>query len=83
MTERYSCFPTDGKAALTAIKSIGSCCLEIMIWTSLDRVKLNDQKSEVLLCLLPARRDKVPVDCLSVGYNSILFSRVVKTLSTS
>ena len=46
----------------------------------LNKLKLNDQKIEVLLCGPPARRDKVPVDCLPVGDTSISFSRVVKTL---
>ena len=45
-----------------------------------NKLKLNGQKTEVLLCGLSSRRETVPVDCLSVGEASVPFSNVVKTL---
>ena len=56
------------------------CCLEIKEWMRPNKLKHNNQKQKVLLCEPPARRDKVPVDCLSVSDASISFSRVVKPL---
>ena len=41
------------------------------------------KKTEVLLCGPSSRRETVPVDCLSVGEASILFSNVVKTLGVT
>ena len=42
-------------------------------------MKLNEQKTEVLLCGPSSRRGTLAVDCLSVGESSIPFSNVVKT----
>ena len=48
-----------------------------------NKLKLNEQKTEVLLCGPSSRREAVPVDCLSVGEASIPFSKVVKTLGVT
>ena len=48
-----------------------------------NKLKLNEQKTEVLLCGPSSRRETVPVDCLSVGEASIPFSNVVKTLGVT
>ena len=48
-----------------------------------NKLKLNEQKTEVLLCGPSSRRETVPVDCLSVGEASIPFSNVVKTLGVA
>ena len=43
-----------------------------------NKLKLNEQKTEVLLCGPSSRRETVPAGCFSVGKESILFSNVVK-----
>ena len=48
-----------------------------------NKLKLNEQKTEVLLCGPSSRRETVPVDCLSVGEGSIPFSNVVKTFGVT
>ena len=48
-----------------------------------NKLKLNEQKTEVLLFGPSSRRGSVPVDCLSVSEASILFSNVVKTLAVT
>ena len=48
-----------------------------------NKLKLNEQKTEVLLCGPSSRTETVPVDCLSVGEASIPFSNVVKTLGVT
>ena len=55
----------------------------IKIWMTKSKLKLNEQKTEVLLCGPSSRRETVPVDCLSVGEASIPFSNVVKTLGVT
>ena len=57
-----------------------SGCLEIINWMPKNKLKLNEQKTEVLLYGPPTRRESVPVDSLSIGEASIPFSSVVKTL---
>ena len=54
--------------------------LHLKRWMMKNKPKLNEQKTEVLLCGLLSRRGSVPVDSLLVGETSIPFSIVVKTL---
>ena len=48
-----------------------------------NKLKLNEQKTEVLLCRPPSRRESVPVGSLLVGKTSIPFYNVVKTLGVT
>ena len=48
-----------------------------------NKLKLNERKTEVLLCGPPSRRESVPADSLSVGEAPIPFSSVVKTLGVT
>ena len=71
------------ESALSALRNVESYCRQIKIWTTKNKFKLNEQKTEVLLCGPSSRRETVPVDCLSVGEASIPFSNVVKTLGVT
>ena len=82
-SELYSCRPTEPESALSALRNVESCCRQIKIWMTKNKLKLNEQKTEVLLCGPSSRRETVPVDCLSVGEASIPFSNVVKTLGVT
>ena len=82
-SELYSCLPTEPESALSALRNVESCCRQIKIWMPKNKLKLNEQKTEVLLCGPSSRRETVPVDCLSVGEASIPFSNVVKTLGVT
>ena len=77
-----SCIRTP-ESALSALRNAESCCRQIKIWMTKNKLKLNEQKTEVLLCGPSSRRETVPVDCLSAGKASILFSNVVKTLGVT
>ena len=79
-SELYSCLPTERESALRAIGNVEFCCHEIKRWMMKNKLKLNEQKAEVLLCGPPSRRESVPVESLLVGEASIPFSSVVKTL---
>ena len=48
-----------------------------------NKLKFNEQKTEVLLCGPPSRRESVPVGSFLVDEASILFSSVVKTLGVT
>ena len=82
-SELYSCLPTEPESALSALRNVDSCCRQIKIWMTKNKLKLNEQKTEVLLCGPSSRRETVPVDCLSVGEESTPFSNVVKTLGVT
>ena len=82
-SELYSCLPTEPESALSALRNVESCCRQIKIWMTKNKLKLSEQKTEVLLCGPSSRRETVPVDCLSVGEASIPFSNVVKTLGVT
>jgi hypothetical protein len=72
--------PLGQDLALEAIENVQNCCSEIKCWMDKNRLKLNEDKTEVLLCGPPCRRESVPVDSLSVAGTTIPFSDVVKTL---
>ena len=82
-SELYSCLPTEPESALSALRNVESCCRQIKIWMTKNKLKLDEQKTEVLLCGPSSRRETVPVDCLSVDEASIPFSNVVKTLGVT
>ena len=82
-SELYSCLPTEPESVLSALRNVESCSRQIKIWMTKNKLKLNEQKTEVLLCGPSSRRETVPVDCLSVGEASIPFSNVVKTLGVT
>ena len=82
-SELYSCLSTELESALSALRNVESCGRQIKIWMTKNKLKLNEQKTEVLLCGPSSRRETVPVDSLSVSEASILFSNVVKTLGVT
>ena len=86
-SELYSCPPTERESALKAVKKkkkkkkekekkVESSCQKIKNWMPKNKLKLNEQKTEVLLYGPPTRRESVPVDSLSIGEASIPFSSV-------
>ena len=82
-SELYSCLPTEPGSALSALRKVESCCRQIKIWMTKNKLKVNEQKTEVLLYGPAPRRETVPVDCLSVDEASIPFSNVVKPLGVT
>ena len=57
--------------------------LHLKRWMMKNKPKLNEQKTEVLLCGPPSRRESVPVDSLQAGEASSPLSSVVKTLGVT
>ena len=60
-SELYSCLPTERESALRARGNVESCCHEIERMMMKNKLK---QKTEVLFCGPPSRRESVPVDNL-------------------
>ena len=79
-SELYSRIPTDHSSALEAVRNMESCCDEIKLWMDRNKLKLNEDKTEVLLCGPVQRRERVPFASVQVGDACITFSDSVKTL---
>ena len=79
-SQLYSKISCDQSLALEAIKNVESCCSEIKQWMYKNKLKLNEDKTEVLLCGPVSRRANVPFTSVKVGDVSIPFSDSVKTL---
>ena len=79
-SELYKCLPTDHDAALRAIATLESCCNEIKAWMNTNKLKLNEHKTDVLLCGTKNNRATVPADSIKIGEAEIPFSDRVKTL---
>ena len=58
-SELHSCLPTESESALKAIKNVESCYHEIKNLMLKNKLKLNEQKTEVFLCGRPTRRESV------------------------
>ena len=43
-SELYSCLPTEPESALSALRNVESCCRQIKIWMTKNKLKLNEQK---------------------------------------
>ena len=69
--------------SLKAIRNVESRCLDIKEWIIKSKLKLNGQKTELLLFGPLFRRESVPVDCLAVGEASVTFSNAVNTLGVT
>ena len=82
-SELYSHLLTKCESVLKAIKNVKSSCHEIKNWMLKNKPELNEQKTEVVLCGPPARRESVPVDSLLIGKVSIPFSSLQKTLGVN
>ena len=60
-SELYSCLPKERETALRAKGNVDSCCHEIKRWMMENKLKLNELKTEVLLCGPPSRGESVPL----------------------
>ena len=58
-SELHSCLPMERESALRAIGNAESCFDEIKRWMMKNKLKLDEQKSEVLLCRPPFRIESV------------------------
>jgi len=79
-SELYSRIPIESDSALAAIENMQQCCLAVKQWMNCNRLKLNDSKTEALLCGTPQRGESCPSRSLLVGDATIEFSSCVKSL---
>ena len=56
------------------------CCQEVKNWVSSNKLKLDDEKTEAILCGSKTLRKKVSVDAVCVGKSKIPLSFAVRNL---
>ena len=73
-------FHPDQASADVAVQNMEDCCRAIKTWMSLNKLKLNDEKTEAIFCGSKAQREKVSGDAACVGDSKISLSSTVRDL---
>ena len=71
--------PINSHSKSTAIETIEQCANDIKSWMSTNKLKLNDDKTEVIL-FKPPRSGSCDIDSITIGKTDINKSNVVKNL---
>ena len=66
-SELYSCLPVQLGPALQAFRNMEPCCCETGRWMSTNKLKLNQQKTEVVVSGPSCIREGVPFDTLAAA----------------
>ena len=59
--------PSDEEAVKSAIQSIETCCSEVRKWMMSNLLKLNDEKSEVIIFGTKSQLSQLNIDTIKVG----------------
>ncbi|PVD22697.1 hypothetical protein C0Q70_15953 [Pomacea canaliculata] len=65
-TELYFSFSTDSESVREAVCAVEDCCLEVKSWMLRNKLKLNDEKTEAMLCGSKLSLSKVSLDSIQV-----------------
>ena len=79
-SQLYCSFPPDPLSAKSALERLEACCSAVKIWMTRNRLKLNDEKTEALLCGTKTKRKVVGISSVQVGDASIAFKDSVRDL---
>ena len=71
--------PINSSTKDTSIKTIEQCANDIKSWMSSNKLKLNDDKTEVIL-FKPPRAGSINIDKITIGTTKITNSNVVRNL---
>ncbi|PVD26983.1 hypothetical protein C0Q70_12132, partial [Pomacea canaliculata] len=63
-TQILNSFPPDPTVARNALQRLESCCVAVKAWMTRNRLKLNDDKTEALLCGPRARREQIGISAV-------------------
>jgi hypothetical protein len=79
-TQLLNTLPPDPALARSALERLESCCVAVKSWMTRNRLKLNDDKTEALLCGPKARRELISTSAVQVCDASIPFADSVRDL---
>ena len=82
-TQLYLAFKPDCALSTNeAISAMEACVREIRVWVLCDKLKINDDKTEVIIIGTRQQLARVQVDRLTVGDARVPFGSAVKNLGT-
>ena len=82
-TQLYLAFKPDYASSTNeAISAMEVCVREIRVWVLCDKLKINDDKTEVIIIGTRQQLARVQVDRLTVGDARVPFGSAVKNLGT-
>ena len=79
-SQLYTCVPTNAVSAQCALQKLEHCSRDVKAWMLSNRLKLNDDKSEAILCCSETAKSKLQLTSVQVGDAEILLSASVKNL---
>ena len=79
-SQLYSFFSPDPASLQSVLENLQSCSAEIKQWMLRNKLKLNDDKSEALLCGNARNFSKVSISSVQVGEAEIALSEMVRDL---
>ena len=79
-TELYRSFRPDPVSEAIAVQAVEACCLEVKAWMASNKLKLNDDKTEAILCGSETNLKKVTLESVTVGNAEIPLSDTVRDL---
>ena len=82
-TQLYLAFKPDCALSTNeAISAMEVCVREIIVWVLCDKLKINEDKTEVIIIGTRQELARVQVDCLTAGDARVPFGSAVKNLGT-
>ena len=79
-TELYGSFKPTVESTLVLVDKVEGCCDELKEWMSANKLKLNDQKTEVLVCGSKRSLEKLDLQSVRIGTAAIAPSASVRNL---
>ena len=79
-TQLYKSFHPDRNACAAAVNEVQACCLAVKSWMSANKLKLNDDKTEAILCGSYSNLRKVDISSVKVGASDIILANTVRDL---
>jgi len=79
-TQLLNSFPPNPDAAKKAVERVESCCLAVKSWMTRNRLKLNDDKTEVILFGSKVNIEKSQIESVQVGDAAISLSTSARDL---
>ena len=77
-TQLYKSFHPDRNACAAAFNEVEECCLAVKSWMSANKLKLNDDKTESILCGPDSNLRKVYIRSIKVGASDIILVNIVR-----
>ena len=78
--ELYRPFDPDPTSALTAVHTVQECFRDVKAWVTANKLKLNDEKTEAIICDSKASQLNDSVDSIHIGQSVIPLSDTVRDI---